>query len=404
MLISDDALPAAAHLVGPGAIDVLRVPVEAAGGVLSFARACSVQYRPGSDATVRYTAQVSWDGAAPERETLVAGTTAHGTHPGAAIVAADTPAGRLEVGVWRWPFDPVLAGLRTAVTPSSAAALVGVDDRRDVDLEVVAYRPTDRAVVRVRHGGQVTYFKVVPPHAGAELAERHERLRDAGVPAPRVRQVDERGILVLDELSGSTFRDLIKANTGTWPGPAELDELADAFAMADLRSPPVPRAVDHAVLHASMLATVMPEQRARLEGLADTLQRFEPGPQRSTVHGDLHEGQLVVDGGRIVGVLDIDGAGPGDPVDDRANLIAHLRYRAVTTPRLRRRLGEHADLLRRGGRDRFDRERVDLSTAAALVGLATGPFRVQQPGWRASVGAMLDEAKRIATLRSRSSS
>jgi len=402
VLINDAALPAAAHLVGPGAIDVLRAPVEAAGGILESARACNVQYRPGSDVTVRYTAQVAWGGAPAKRETLVAGTTAHGTHPGAAIVTADTPAGRLEVGVWRWPFDPVLTGLRTAVTPSSAAPLIGAADRREADVEVVAYRPTDRAVVRVRHGHQTAYFKVVPPQAAPALADRHHRLRGAGVPAPRVRHVDEDGILILDELGGSTFRDLIKTNSGTWPGPAALDELADAFASAELESAPVPSAVAHAVLHASMLAAVMPRQRSRLEHLADTLQQVEPAPRSATIHGDLHEGQLVVDHGRITGVLDIDDAGPGDPVDDRANLIAHLRYRAVTTPELRQRLTDHADMLRRSSTGRFDRDRLDLSTAAALVGLATGPFRVQQPGWNTSVGELLNEAERITPLRDQS--
>ena len=162
-----------------------------------------------------------------------------------------------------------------------------------------------------------------------------------------------------------------------------------------------PSALAHAVLHASMLAAVLPQQRSRLEQLADTLQRVEPAPPSATIHGDLHEGQLVVDDGHITGVLDIDDAGPGDPVDDRANLIAHLRYRAVTNPELRQRLTDHADMLRTSSTGRFDGDRLDLSTAAALVGLATGPFRVQQPGWDTSVAELLNEAERITTLRDR---
>ena len=397
VLISDAALPAAAHLVGPDAIEVLRVPVEAAGGVIESLRACHVQYRPGSDATVRYTAHVAWQGQPAKRETLVAATTIHGTHPTAALVTADTPAGRLDVGVWRWPFDPVLSGLAAAVTPNSVAELIGSPDRTGLELDVVAYRPTERAVVRVRQADQSTiYLKVVAPHAAEQLADRHARLRRAGVAAPHVRHIDERGILVLDELAGSTFRDHIKADTGPWPEPTEFDQLADAFAATDLVAKPVSTKVTDGVLHASMLATVMPEHRGRLEELADHLQRLDPIPSTTTIHGDLHEGQLVIHDGLITGVLDIDDAGPGDPIDDRANLIAHLRYRAVTNPGLRRRLADHADLLREASLPRFDLDRLDTTTAAALVGLATGPFRIQQPGWRTSVDVLLLEAERIA--------
>lgn len=398
VLTTDAAIPAAAHLVGPGSIDVLRAVVEAAGGFIESSRPCNVQYRPGHDATVRYTAQVSWNGAPPTRETLIASTSAHGTYPGTAVVSADTRDGRLDVGVWRWPFDPVLAGLEASVTASSVAPLLGSTHRGDLGLEVVAYRPTDRAVVRVRHADRTSYLKVVPPHTAEALAERHRRLRDAGVPAPNVRHVDERGILVLDELAGTTFRELIKTGCGVLPGPEALDELADGFAAAGLDGDPAPSVTRNGMLHAAMLATVMPAERHRLDELTDLIGEHEAAtpPTTCTIHGDLHEGQLVVRDGAITGVIDVDDAGPGDPIDDRANLIAHLRYRAVTTPDLAPRLTPHADALRTAGGARFDGARLDVATAAALVGLATGPFRIQQAGWRETVADVLAEAERIA--------
>ena len=169
MRLDDRALPAARHLVGPDASDVLRVPVEAVGGRLMSARAVQVQYRPGSDVVVRYSAQVSWDGAAPRRETLAASSTVHGLHAGTIPVSAVTASGPIEVGVWRWPFDPVVVGLAHVVAPESVAELLasvhGPLDPRSVRLDVVAYRPTDRAVIRVdvEGRGTVAYLKVVDP-------------------------------------------------------------------------------------------------------------------------------------------------------------------------------------------------------------------------------------------------
>jgi aminoglycoside phosphotransferase (APT) family kinase protein len=58
------------------------------------------------------------------------------------------------------------------------------------------------------------------------------------------------------------------------------------------------------------------------------------------VHGDLHVGQLFVDPvdpGRILGVLDIDTAGLGDPADDAGAMHAHLIMSALTM----RAAGEH---------------------------------------------------------------
>jgi hypothetical protein len=38
---------------------------------------------------------------------------------------------------------------------------------------------------------------------------------------------------------------------------------------------------------------------------------------------------------------------------------------------------------------------LDLVTAGALVGLATGPFRVQQPGWRHEIRRRIGLAERL---------
>lgn len=399
MILADPALSAVQHLVGPDAIDVLRLPVEAVGGNIHEARPVHVQFRPGSDVIVRYSASVSWQGNPPVRETLVASSTVRGIHEGAVVVTAETASGPIEVGVWRWPFDPILTGLGSAVSPSAAGKLLGLDPSH-LSVHVVAYRPTERAVIKVASTADDSvhaYIKVVAPNTAGAIVERHDALLAAGVPVPPVTFADEpRGLLVLAPLPGPTLRQLIKGTPGRWPSSDELDRLADRFTAAELHMTPVAAKLADGALHARMLAVVLATQRDRLEALA---QRFESAirPEaHTTIHGDLHEAQLLVVDGCVSGVLDIDDAGPGAAVDDRANLLARLLFRALTGAANPAPIVAYAEALRSASTRRFGTSRLDVHTAACLVGLATGPFRVQSTGWPQAVERLVDHAHQLS--------
>lgn len=403
MRLDDPALPAARYLAGPDAIDVLRVPVEATGGRLESAKVVHVRYRPGSDVVVRYSASVSWSGADPTRETLVATSTVHGLYPDVARLTATTRDGPLEVGVWRYPFDPVLPGLGDAVTRSGAAALLGLPVA-DTRVRVIAYRPADRAVVRVSHDERpVAYVKVVAPGRVEPIAERHRRLREGGVPAPDIVHLDaERGLLALEPLVGPTWRELMKGSDGTvpWPSPDDVAELCSSLAACDLPLPGPPSRITDGHLHARMLATVLPDLEGLLRPLADRFEELGKPQVDGVIHGDLHEGQLVVGPSGIVGVLDVDDAGPGASADDIGNLLARLHYREIagTTADVDSLVGYRRELERTIG-DRWPREVLADHVSAALVGLATGPFRIQAPGWPDLCGELV---RRAGDLRHRS--
>lgn len=346
---------------------------------------------------VRYSTQVSWDGKPAQRETLAASSTIHGSHPNTIGVTASTTDGPLDVGVWRWPFDPVLLGLPHVISPESVATVLqsihGDLDPHTVHLDVAAYRPTDRAVLRVDVDGRgtIAYLKVVKPDVAPAIVERHRRLLDAGVPVPRIDAVDETlGLLVLAPLVGPTLRELIKADASGWPESSEFDRIADGFASAPLDGPANVSRLTDGALHARMLAAVMPATASRLEELADRFERSPAPPAGTVIHGDLHEGQIIIEQGSIVGVLDIDDAGPGLAVDDRANMLARLAYRATTDSVRSTGIRAYADRLRHDSHARFDAEALDLHTAAALMGLATGPFRLQSRGWNDTVVSLLD--------------
>ncbi len=403
---TDDALPAAVHLTGPEARAVVETAVRAAGGGLHGCRPVHVQYRPGSDLVVRYEAQVSWGNHPPVRETLLASTTRHGPPPGTLPVVAEADGRSLEVGVWRWPFDPRLTALTDMVTSDSAAERLAHLVRAPLSLDVVAYRPTERCVVRVTGAcGTTIYVKVVDPAAARAVVDRHRRLLAAGLPVPEIVGGDaDAGWLAMAELPGDTLRLRLKAHLPGWPPAEEYLDLVDRLRKVELAhvSPVTPRTAD-AVGHAAMLGVVLPDQRPRLERLADALAaEAEAAADRvgPIVHGDLYEAQIIVDGGRITGLLDIDDAGPGDPLDDVATVLGHLRYReqTITERRHRDAVRRYADGLRRGfigASTDIGAAELDAVTAGVLVGLATGPFRIQQHNWRHEVRRTLRRAERL---------
>jgi len=404
-LPDDEVLPAAAHLAGPRSEALLRTALSAVGGELRTSRPSHVQYRPGSDVVVRFDATVSWSGATAVKETLVAATSGNGIPPGTLPVVAESDGRELEVGVWRWPFDPLLIGLGAMVTPGSAAQRLESWVRGPIALEVVAYRPTERAVVRVTGAdGVVRYVKVLPPRSVAAVVERHERLREAGIPVPVILAADEaEGWLVMEELAGDTLRLRLKNHRPPWPSAPAFDELLSSLRSTVLPSatPVRPRTLD-GIGHAAMLTTVLPDQSPRLERLQAVLApAADRAAERSgpTVHGDLYEAQLIVEGQRFTGLLDVDDVGPGDPLDDLATVLGHLRYRQVTDRERGPAVGGYADALRRDFLDIVDRlgvdpHELDVVTGAVLVGLATGPFRIQQRGWKHEARRLLARAER----------
>jgi aminoglycoside phosphotransferase (APT) family kinase protein len=390
VIIDDSLLPAATYLTGAHAVDVLAPVIAASGGELVSCEASQVQYRPQSDLVVRYRCRVGVAGEVTT-DTVLAATTLGGPPSGTVPVVAVTPDGQtLEVGVWRWPFDPVLTDLAEMVTPHLAsrhlAALVGGAP----SLEVVAYRPTERAVVRVRGPEREIYVKVVPAVATPALIGRHTALASVGLPVPRVLAHGD-GWIAMEALHGTTLRDRLKSGSGALPSPDRYRELLDALASVHVPdASPVRSRIGDAPHHARMLATVLPSEASRVDELIDRLtatasERHPAG----TVHGDFHEAQLVVDDHVVTGLLDIDDVGPGDPLDDVGALVAHLRFRAMSAavtgePGSAGRpdaIEAYAGAVRNAVCHRYDPADVDRHAAAVLVGLATGPFRIQHADW-----------------------
>jgi hypothetical protein len=126
----------------------------------------------------------------------------------------------------------------------------------------------------------------------------------------------------------------------------------------------------------------------------------EPQPQ-VPVHGDFYDGQLLVQHGRISAVIDVDTAGRGERADEWATLLAHLSVFGLTNPRARSYGSEVLAVAER----HVDDGDLRLRTAAVVLGLATGPFRTQQPGWTERTAARIGVAHQwLSSMRNNSSS
>jgi aminoglycoside phosphotransferase (APT) family kinase protein len=399
--IRDELLPALTSLLGADARDVVGAAVRAAGGELEMLQRREIIYRPGRRATVRYAATVRWAGGPATRETLVAMVEVDGPPPGTLVVRA----GGLAVGIFRYPEDPALPGLRSAVSAKVVAGRLGVPWEA-VTLGVRSYRPGRRAVVRVRISedvlgvaGSERYLKVVPPDELAPLVDRLAAL--AGhVPVPEVLATwPEDGTVVLAALDGRTVREVLLAGDRTAidllpDGDALLDLLDRLPAPADTRTRPASRGpLARAAGHAGLLGAIMPGERERLEALIDQLRTPADSGPVVTTHGDLHEAQLLVEGSRVVGILDVDGAGPGRRVHDLATLLGHLVALGDSVPRRRTAIDRWRGRLEPAFERAVDPAELRRTTAAALVGLATGPFRVQAPAWRGQVRRRIASAE-----------
>lgn len=401
--VDDPLLPAAEHLLGPEAVALLGAAVQAYAGRLHSARPVQVQHRPGHDLVVRYDAEVAWGARPAQRETLLAAALVGGAPEGTLVLSA----GEVEAAVWRYPYDPRLPGLAAAVTPGQVdEVLEGLLPRRP-DLEVVAYRPIRRAVVRATAGDHELYLKVVRPEETAVIAARHDALSAAGLPVPRVVRADaERGLLVMEALTGENLRDRLLRSTEGWPPPQAFLDLMGRLAVVELPPARVSSRLamtpaETAESHARALTAILPAEADRLTRITEAIATLAPsaGPTR-TVHGDLYEAQLMVEHGALHGLLDLDDVGPGGPLDDPATLLAHLHILRPEERRHRDHLRRYRQSLRVAFSEALgvdgDGAELDLRTAAILVGLATGPFRAQSERWQGEVRRRIAMAARLA--------
>ncbi|KUG56687.1 hypothetical protein AVL61_06435 [Kocuria rosea subsp. polaris] len=288
-----------------------------------------VHHRPGAGVTAVFDV-VALDGEQHTAEVVCVSTASPpaGTPPG---TVRSRHAG-VELVAWRHPHDPWLPGLPWASSPEAVGREVFAS-AVPAELTEVSYRPTRRAVLRVCHESQVRYLKVLRQGRAAVLHARHRMLLEAGLPVPAPEGEPVQDVVVLRQLPGAPLAASVRADGAAALGPEHVLALLDALPTAALELPSRPSWTDRILAYGHAAAVALPEERARIEGLAAAIDRArrdtDPGPT-VPAHGDLYEANLLVGPdacgpfGPLTGLLDVDAVGPGHRVDDLACLVAHL--------------------------------------------------------------------------------
>jgi Ser/Thr protein kinase RdoA (MazF antagonist) len=397
-----------ALLTSPEIGELLTAAVAHGGGALRSWRVDGVDAEPGLQTTATYRTEVEWSFGV--REELLGVSARVGGAAGTDADAVIFAAGDRQVAAWLYPRDPDLPGLVRAAHAQGVAqiltehAVLGRPVRpAEVRLELIGYRPRRRAVLRADvvgrqspAGAQTVFLKVLKDDAVAATARRHDLLRQAGLPVPEVAATTEDQVLVLPTLPGRPLSRAMFHDGLPCTGEALVD-LLDALPAEAAELPRHTPWVAAIGQYSRTVGSALPDLRPRLaaieERVAEGLDGNPPGAEPT--HGDFHEGQVFVGGGRVVGLLDVDRVGPGHRADDLACLVGHLATIQGMTPEQERRIDRLAARWMAAFDQRVDPTELRLRAAAIVVSLATGPYRTQQPGWQGATEAIVSRAEQL---------
>ncbi|HEX9855689.1 MAG TPA: aminoglycoside phosphotransferase family protein [Acidimicrobiia bacterium] len=365
-----------AALLGEGGPDLVRSVL--AGGSVGAVRIVQVRYVPRRNITVQFVVTVA---GAEVMVTAVSGLDVPDDLP--SVEAAGH-----RIAFWRFPHDPFLPGLASAVDADRVRGLLETLGAagRDVRVRTRTYRAGRRAVVEVTTEEARVFLKVVRPHRTRALHDHHVALADE-VPIPHsLGLAADLGIVALEAMPGRTLRDVVEAGRARPSGRALVD-LLNRLPLSPT-SGKVAGPDDRVADHARLLEAVLPRQAGRIADLARRAGPLGDDSASVAAHGDFHLGQVLVDEGDIVGLVDVDTAGAGRRVNDLAQMLGHAATVATISaaPAAVRSYG--ADLVRDFDAV-VDGAALRRKTAAAIFGLATGPFRVQEEDWPARTSERL---------------
>lgn len=340
-----------------------------------------LRYRPGRSLTASFTLRDNRPGNPHERAVV---QVAERLEPGVSAVARSDRGH--PIAVFSPDSDPRLPGLAVILDRRrrrQALCAMGLPGS-DGSARLLSYRPLRRAVVQLTLDRGPVYVKVVRPERVESLvAVTALLLSTSSVPVPPVLGSTGDGIVVFGAVSGTPMRTVLEEDARL-PDVEEVVRLLDGLPTGLLDHPlaicPVSRATDHA----AWLAAVDGRFRSGIDlaaRIVDTASGGDHGPV-VPVHGDFYEHNLILQGGEIVGLVDLDGAGSGHRIDDLATMLGHLSVLALRPSH--RRAGQlgAAWLQSLDGQPGIDRRSLRVHVAAVVLGLATGCFRVLERNWR----------------------
>ncbi len=302
------------------------------------------------------------------------------------------------------PDDQNLPGLKAAADPGSGLRLILAHvfdvprhSRRILRVDMVRYRPGDRAVLRHRFSGLRFYVRVVRPAviprllAAVELAER------SAFAGPRLAGCwAEGGVVWLPEIPGTNIRERMRDGKPPEPGLL-LDGLESLWALPHQGDNPRPFNLQGAYRRAERTFKHVlgddDDGRRALDNATQPLRPFVESWQPSTIaHNDFYDDQMIVSPDGRVALVDLEEVGPGDPMLDVGNFLAHLTWAACFgSKRKTDASGTYYHQFRNAALDRFgwDERELALREAACQFRICTNTIRRPKTDWHTSTVAGL---------------
>ena len=299
-----------------------------------------------------------------------------------------------DMSVYRYPEDPHLPGLIKAASVESALKLVNrhvmAMPAHRVRVDMVRYRPGNRAVLRHRFGRFGFYVRVMRPAALGPFPKAARLVQHSGFVAPRIAGCWEAGGVVwLSEILGRNLRRYIHRDKRP-PAETLLDGLEALWSVPLGTEGTHPFNLEGAYRRAkrAFRKALVDDEKARgiLGDAVRSLDQFVRSWERThTAHNDFYDDQmLILPDGRIA-LVDFEEAGPGDPLLDVGNFLAHLRWAALFR-RGREAAAKSAyhEIFRGAALERmgWDGQELTMREAVCLFRVCTNAIRHPRPDWR----------------------
>ena len=354
-------------------------------------RARQISYTPGRRAMVTYVAEWDRDEWVEEDQFAVE------------LKAGESPL------FFHFPDDPALPGLRRAASGIEAQDLINEHlpvVAQGVRVETVRYRPNTRAVLRHRGrwrrggGERLSLFaRVMRPDRLPRILSAWELAEHSGFELPQLLgQWAGGGVVWMNKVPGSTVRRRIARGkapepsqifdhlSGLWAGPFDQAAAEGISLKSSFNGPR--RLFTHILQNEESGMQALEEITAALRPFVKT---WKP---TALAHNDFYDDQIIHTRQGTIALVDFEEIGPGDPMMDVGNMLAHLRWMSEFGSKSRR-CADYRQTARRQALDKFGWHGDDLSVreAFALFRLATNPFRKLHPQW----AEVTEKGLRLAT-------
>lgn len=379
-----------AFLTSPEAGEILRQALGADAIVRSW-QLHSQHHRPGGGVSVGYSVVAEHrglDGARSTREHYICLSTAKILQPVSRV-------GRF--AWWEFPFDPELPALKVACSPARMSEALG----EQVQVELLSYRPTRRAIIRAKTArGAVIYVKVVRPAKARSLLDRYKLLHEGGTPCPQVVYSTADGLIATAHVQGVPLSGVLAAGMGVYASSifTSLTDCLDTLPQSLMRIPRQPAWSDRIEHYAFAASAVLPTELDRCqqiaEGVASLMRLSDPGPL-VPVHGDFYEANVVMSpsGHAARALLDVDGVGPGHRVDDIACLLAHTSVLPHVAPATYTHVAAELPVWVERAEQECDPVALNARCAGVALSLVAGSKRATGTEWMVDAVGRLETAE-----------